>query len=471
MPGNWSRPPESRLKLLVRSVVCAAAIRDVPCKADALTERLRMLAEKVDSAPSGIDLIDPELELWEPALLKWAEGSAPVSDLLRDNFAIEREATLRAGVEVLREASRLFCNPMGGFGNMKAHADDEGTQANIELLLSEVDLWERFLVRRRGSDGSAPPSEGATAHAQEFLSSVAVHAALRDLAQGDGPFRMPEDTGLLEVFLGLVVRRREDNLSYDDVYITPRHRGDGSVIAQDTAGDPNLVMWGGDTSPRAPDSPKRATRRALDEHNSKRPLMADERQRLASFVDFPISGQFCNPRELAAAGFFHAPLPGHPDGVSCFSCGLWLCGWDPEDDPVEAHEEMDTRQCNECKYLKSMNQEELEEPLTLKAMAAAAGEEGRREKKLVSGFGVPGRQVLFNPDRMRALFDQFDTDKSGFISREEFKNIWRTWETFGVDESDRELERVFSQFDSHSGEDDRLSFQEFSMLILQRLKM
>lgn len=240
---------------------------------------------------------------------------------------------------------------------------------------------------------------------------------------------------------------------------------------EDRPEDSNLVMWGGDTSPRSPDSPKRATKRRLEDYNSRRPLMADERQRLASFKDFPVNGEKCNPRTLAAAGFFHSPLPGHPDGVSCFSCGLWLSGWDPDDDPAEAHEMMDNLQRNDCKFLKELAKEkqaDQEEPLTIKGMLAAAGE--KKTKKLVSSLGVPGRQVLFQPDKMRELFDGFDINKNGSISREEFKETWRKWEAFGI-ESDKELDRIFSQFDSHNREDESLTFQEFQMLILQRLKM
>mmetsp|Transcript_44496 Transcript_44496/g.69601 ORF Transcript_44496/g.69601 Transcript_44496/m.69601 type:complete len:457 (+) Transcript_44496:45-1415(+) len=67
-------------------------------------------------------------------------------------------------------------------------------------------------------------------------------------------------------------------------------------------------------------------------------LFRDENRRFESFsahggwkLERP------NPKELAAAGFFFAPLPACEDRVACYACGKVLFNWDPNDDITEAH--------------------------------------------------------------------------------------------------------------------------------------
>lgn len=44
-----------------------------------------------------------------------------------------------------------------------------------------------------------------------------------------------------------------------------------------------------------------------------------------------------NPETLAEAGFYFAPGPTSPDGVTCFACNKELSDWEPEDDPFAEH--------------------------------------------------------------------------------------------------------------------------------------
>lgn len=42
-----------------------------------------------------------------------------------------------------------------------------------------------------------------------------------------------------------------------------------------------------------------------------------------------------DPRSLAIAGFFHVPEEG--DVVQCFYCGVIVCKWEPNEDPILEH--------------------------------------------------------------------------------------------------------------------------------------
>ncbi|KAF2773259.1 BIR-domain-containing protein [Teratosphaeria nubilosa] len=44
-----------------------------------------------------------------------------------------------------------------------------------------------------------------------------------------------------------------------------------------------------------------------------------------------------SPDSLAHAGFFYRPAQDSLDNVQCFSCGVKLDGWEPEDDPLREH--------------------------------------------------------------------------------------------------------------------------------------
>ncbi|KAJ9473538.1 hypothetical protein DIPPA_29566, partial [Diplonema papillatum] len=76
--------------------------------------------------------------------------------------------------------------------------------------------------------------------------------------------------------------------------------------------------------------------------------------------------------------------------------------------------------------------------------------------------------VAIDDEELRDLFSTYDSNDDGSISRSEFKHEYRRFETFGLPISDREVDSTFSQF---GGRDDRLSYNEFCVLMLQRAKM
>lgn len=44
-----------------------------------------------------------------------------------------------------------------------------------------------------------------------------------------------------------------------------------------------------------------------------------------------------HPLKLSEAGFFYDPAPDGPDRCVCFSCGLSLVNWNPDDNPFQDH--------------------------------------------------------------------------------------------------------------------------------------
>jgi len=80
--------------------------------------------------------------------------------------------------------------------------------------------------------------------------------------------------------------------------------------------------------------------------------------------------------------------------------------------------------------------------------------------------GVSG--VLIDDEDLRDLYSTYDRDGSGFVSRTEFKQEYRSFENFGLPLTDKELDRIFAAF---GGDDDKLSYEEFCILMLKRAKI
>ena len=89
-----------------------------------------------------------------------------------------------------------------------------------------------------------------------------------------------------------------------------------------------------------------------------------------------------------------------------------------------------------------------------------------REKSTRSPVPDPQNALLCN-DELLQLYSTYDVDGDGLISRKEFRDDYRNFEEFGVCVTERHLDTVFSQF----GSGDRISFNEFCILMLQRAKM
>eukprot|EP00105_Crassostrea_gigas_P044871 XP_019929019.1 PREDICTED: baculoviral IAP repeat-containing protein 7-B [Crassostrea gigas] len=78
----------------------------------------------------------------------------------------------------------------------------------------------------------------------------------------------------------------------------------------------------------------------------KHPKYASDSARLASFQSFPLR-RTQSPALLASAGFFYA---GYGDCCKCFSCGIGLGKWEPEDNPWVEH----ARWSQECPFILQM---------------------------------------------------------------------------------------------------------------------
>ena len=63
---------------------------------------------------------------------------------------------------------------------------------------------------------------------------------------------------------------------------------------------------------------------------------------------------------------------------------------------------------------------------------------------------------------MRAIFQQFDTDNSGFITRQ---NIKIAMEKMGRDISDEEIDNIMKEHDA--GGNDQLEYDEFARIFMQ----
>eukprot|EP00759_Apiculatamorpha_spiralis_P034092 PhF_6_TR35175/c0_g1_i1/m.51242 len=88
-------------------------------------------------------------------------------------------------------------------------------------------------------------------------------------------------------------------------------------------------------------------------------------------------------------------------------------------------------------------------------------------RKVGCGLEVSG--VAVDDESLRLLFQQYDTNGSGTIDREEFKLKYKTFESYGVFPTDKEVERLFAKYDQNK--DGTLGFEEFAMLMLHRFKM
>jgi len=68
-------------------------------------------------------------------------------------------------------------------------------------------------------------------------------------------------------------------------------------------------------------------------------------------------------------------------------------------------------------------------------------------------------------EQLRATFQEYDKDGNGYLSRSEFRREYAKFDALGAPLSKTTLDRLFSKFD---GGDNKISFEEFSFLMLQR---
>ena len=72
--------------------------------------------------------------------------------------------------------------------------------------------------------------------------------------------------------------------------------------------------------------------------------------------------------------------------------------------------------------------------------------------------------LLLSEDQLRREFNRLDVNGNGYLDKEEFKGVLQTFEDYGAPLSDRQLEWLISKY---SGEDRRLSYEEFCAVFLK----
>ena len=79
----------------------------------------------------------------------------------------------------------------------------------------------------------------------------------------------------------------------------------------------------------------------------------------------------------------------------------------------------------------------------------------------VSGVAISEEQLLVE-------FRKYDRDGRGYLDRNEFKRAYLAMENFGLEPSQQEIDRMFRKY---GGGDDKVSFNEFCVLMLTRSRM
>jgi len=89
------------------------------------------------------------------------------------------------------------------------------------------------------------------------------------------------------------------------------------------------------------------------------------------------------------------------------------------------------------------------------------------------GMDVPSEQVL------REIYQVFDDEGKGFIERDRFREVMKnSFDNFGAPMEDKDIDRLFRKLDAgdvkaqgNGKGDGKLSFDEFCVLILSKLKL
>lgn len=108
----------------------------------------------------------------------------------------------------------------------------------------------------------------------------------------------------------------------------------------------------------------------------------------------------------------------------------------------------------------------------------SAGSSPSPQKKVVTkvtfdmiGVDVPSEQML------REIFEQFDSNHNGSIDRNEFKAfLMNSVENYGAPLTAAEVDRMFAKLDAglppnRRNKSDKLTFDQFSVLVLSRIAM
>eukprot|EP01063_Lacrimia_lanifica_P038220 TRINITY_DN805_c0_g3_i1.p2 TRINITY_DN805_c0_g3~~TRINITY_DN805_c0_g3_i1.p2 ORF type:complete len:130 (+),score=59.26 TRINITY_DN805_c0_g3_i1:60-392(+) len=67
--------------------------------------------------------------------------------------------------------------------------------------------------------------------------------------------------------------------------------------------------------------------------------------------------------------------------------------------------------------------------------------------------------------RLREMFNMYDTDGSGYLSREEVRKLYEEFDNFGVTYSDREIDAIIAKY-AIGVNDGKVDFEEFCCIVL-----
>lgn len=116
--------------------------------------------------------------------------------------------------------------------------------------------------------------------------------------------------------------------------------------------------------------------------------------------------------------------------------------------------------------------DELESRGRPKASVAHSFAVARAGRKVDSGkldYGnlIPNRDAIYE-NELRELFSLYDTERCGYLDREEFKKVYMKMEHYGLEPTNSEINALFQRY---SQGNNRLYFNEFCVLMLQRVRM
>eukprot|EP00994_Dinema_validum_P001582 NODE_1324_length_1006_cov_60.892372_g1020_i0.p1 GENE.NODE_1324_length_1006_cov_60.892372_g1020_i0~~NODE_1324_length_1006_cov_60.892372_g1020_i0.p1 ORF type:complete len:234 (+),score=42.86 NODE_1324_length_1006_cov_60.892372_g1020_i0:65-766(+) len=73
--------------------------------------------------------------------------------------------------------------------------------------------------------------------------------------------------------------------------------------------------------------------------------------------------------------------------------------------------------------------------------------------------------ALITDHQIRELFEKYDVNGNGYLSKKEMRAVYRSAENFGLPPKRDDIDRAFNQFDS--GGDGKISYTEFAILMLK----
>eukprot|EP01012_Entosiphon_sulcatum_P028628 TRINITY_DN3467_c0_g1_i1.p1 TRINITY_DN3467_c0_g1~~TRINITY_DN3467_c0_g1_i1.p1 ORF type:complete len:157 (-),score=38.80 TRINITY_DN3467_c0_g1_i1:163-633(-) len=86
-----------------------------------------------------------------------------------------------------------------------------------------------------------------------------------------------------------------------------------------------------------------------------------------------------------------------------------------------------------------------------------------RVKEALAMFG----EMKGMDEEIRALFSIFDRDHNGWMSKEEFAHFHAEMDKMGMEETEGQMEAILNQYNMLG--DDKLSYDEFALLVLKML--